>query len=88
MARAQAVSLWRLLLPLLPGGHTVAVAGAGAGAVLKGDWSTEKLLGGPAQARRQCLLELAAIESSDCEGEKDVTGFGQPNQAEAGPPMP
>ena len=50
MASAHAVSLWRLLLPLLPGDCAVALTGAGASAAgtpLNGDWSTGVTVGGP-----------------------------------------
>lgn len=57
MASAQAVSLWRLLLPLLLGDRTIAVAGAAAPAAsaaspLNGDWSKGISSAGPAQAQQ------------------------------------
>lgn len=54
MASAQAVSLWRLLLPLLPGDCIVAAAGAGASAAgtpLNGDGSTGVTVGGPVKTQ-------------------------------------
>lgn len=55
MASAQAVSLWRLLQPLLPGDCTVAVTAAGASAAgtrLNGDWSTGVTVGAPVMTNR------------------------------------